>query len=267
MAHPRRAVSSLLGFLLIADVVWVPGSSAWEQCRVARLWTTTAIASCNESFEQSKGEVMSQAPPGWYPDPNNSGSPMYWDGVEWRPDLADEARTIATLSRRYISFGPAIAMAFTRFKDFGGRSSRSEYWWWRLFYALVVNVPLRIGRNADAVATRSCIDSRKSYLTCMVVGHQSPIYMAGLVLTLVFFVPDLAIIVRRLHDIGKNGWWVLVFSGIPLAFLLTPVNTSTAVLVLLVTLVVLVWQLIWLVRVGDDTANQWGMVPQHNRRR
>ena len=41
-----------------------------------------------------------------------------------------------------------------------------------------------------------------------VIGHNSNIL--GMLYCLAVFIPNLAVIVRRLHDIGKSGWWILI---------------------------------------------------------
>jgi len=84
-----------------------------------------------------------------------------------------------------MTFGEAISDGFSKYATFSGRSSRSAYWWWILFYVLVI-----IGASIlDAAA-------------------KTPIF-AGLV-WLAFFLPNLAVLVRRLHDTDRSGWWVLI---------------------------------------------------------
>lgn len=80
-----------------------------------------------------------------------------------------------------VSFPDAIKMAFEQYANFNGRSSRSEYWWWVLFTSL---------------------------LGIIVSLFQSEI-ISGLVY-LGIFLPSIAVGVRRLHDIGKSGWWYLI---------------------------------------------------------
>jgi len=84
-----------------------------------------------------------------------------------------------------MSFGEAIRDGFTKYATFSGRSSRSAYWWWILFYVLVA-----IGVSIlDAAAGTGVI--------AIIVG-------------LGFFLPNLAVLVRRLHDTDRSGWWVLI---------------------------------------------------------
>jgi uncharacterized membrane protein YhaH (DUF805 family) len=204
---------------------------------------------------------MSQAAPGWYPNPSRPDRFLYWDGAQWRTGPDEEV--LAPKERRYISFIPAIGMGFTRWKDFAGRSSRSEYWWWRLFIWLVTYLPTRLGGSVSSATVQACAKGHKSYLSCSVFASHSPMYLLGLLLTLALLVPDLAITVRRLHDIGKSGWWVIAFIAVPQLLIFFPINLGSAGLFILLDLVTTIWMIVWTVRVGEGSANQWGMVPQH----
>lgn len=126
--------------------------------------------------------------------------------------------------RQYtVSFGQAISRAFSNYATFTGRASRSEFWWWQLFVFLVILIPLilLITGMASFAASESYYDSYyDSYHT---PAHSSlDIYrglfagvgLIGLVLygiiCLGLFIPNLAMVWRRLHDIGRSGMWYLL---------------------------------------------------------
>ncbi|WP_286828716.1 MULTISPECIES: DUF805 domain-containing protein [Kordiimonas] len=88
-----------------------------------------------------------------------------------------------------MGFGSAVATAFKKYATFSGRASRSEYWWFFLFYIL-------------AFMAASFID--------VAMGNVESGIMGWIVL-LILFLPTIAISVRRLHDINMSGWWYLVF--------------------------------------------------------
>jgi len=88
-----------------------------------------------------------------------------------------------------MGFGKAVATAFKKYVTFSGRASRSEYWWFFLFYVLVL-------------VAAGMLDAA--------VGNLEQGYI-GYAVILVMFVPNISISVRRLHDINMSGWWYLVF--------------------------------------------------------
>lgn len=85
-----------------------------------------------------------------------------------------------------MSFSQAVQSGFQNYANFSGRALRSEYWWWVVF-AIV---------SAVIVAA---IDAA--------LGASS---LLSYVYSLALLLPGLAVSVRRLHDRGRTGWWMLV---------------------------------------------------------
>ncbi|MBL4805477.1 MAG: DUF805 domain-containing protein [Alphaproteobacteria bacterium] len=85
-------------------------------------------------------------------------------------------------------FAYAITKGFTWYVNFKERSARYEFWYWTLFSFLV---------NLVAGLADGSLLSGGS-------GLASSIVSLGLLL------PGLAVSVRRMHDIGRTGWWVLI---------------------------------------------------------
>ena len=83
--------------------------------------------------------------------------------------------------------------AFKKYAVFGGRSRRMEYWSFVLFnfvvFVVLAGIDALLGTCSSAAG----------------VGLLSGIYV------LATLVPILALTVRRLHDIDRSGWWVLVY--------------------------------------------------------
>ena len=90
-----------------------------------------------------------------------------------------------------MSFTDSIITVLSKFVDFSGRASRSEYWW---FYLATLIVSFGLG----------IVDS-------ILFGWdlEDPMWLSD-IFNLVIFLPILAAGVRRIHDHGKSGWFILV---------------------------------------------------------
>ena len=97
-----------------------------------------------------------------------------------------------------MTFGGAVRTVLANYADFSGRASRAEYWYW-ILAVLVVSVALALVDGA---------------VIAPMLGFEPFAPEAGRPLGLLFslavLVPSLAVAVRRLHDIGRSGWWLLI---------------------------------------------------------
>lgn len=116
-----------------------------------------------------------------------------------------------------------------KYATFGGRARRAEYWWFALFYGLIL-----------IAAT---------VLDVAVLGQSAPedapfgppgIGLAGSLAVFAFLIPSIAVSIRRMHDLDRSGWWVLVG--------LTPIIGSIILL-------------IWFCTRGTQGANAYGEDP------
>ena len=85
----------------------------------------------------------------------------------------------------------AIKTVFSKYADFRGVASRSEYWWFSLFsfiVAVVLDLLMGDANNPNAVASG-----------------------VSLVWSLGILIPSLALSVRRFHDAGFSGKWLLLY--------------------------------------------------------
>ena len=96
-----------------------------------------------------------------------------------------------------MNFQDAVKTCFQKYATFSGRAARSEYWFFVLFN-LLLSMVLGI---ADAAAF-----SHVDPLTGKMVQTQ----VLGNIAALITLLPSLAVAVRRLHDLGKSGWFVLI---------------------------------------------------------
>jgi len=82
--------------------------------------------------------------------------------------------------------------ALRKYAVFNGRSRRSEYWYFTLFYALI-SIAVTILEFSMGMSI-----------------EQGGSGILGLILTFGFLVPSIAVAVRRMHDVGKSGWFCLI---------------------------------------------------------
>lgn len=83
-------------------------------------------------------------------------------------------------------------VVFENYANFSGRARRSEYW-----YFLLMNMIIAIGAIIiDSVSGLNIAPLPYGY-----------VYFAYLLLTLL---PGFAVAIRRLHDVGKSGWFFLI---------------------------------------------------------
>lgn len=97
-----------------------------------------------------------------------------------------------------------ILMPLKRYVDFSGRSRRKEFWTWYLFVMIMYFVLMYLDAALGLGGTAT------GYAEGGSVGFN----MTGGLLTILFmlavFIPNIAVAVRRMHDIGKSGWMVLI---------------------------------------------------------
>lgn len=85
-----------------------------------------------------------------------------------------------------------------RYADFNGKATRSQYWYFVLFYVLLSIVLVLI----DTFVVNPLLG--------MNIQEASQGGILQMVFALALIIPTIAIGVRRLHDIGKSGWWMLI---------------------------------------------------------
>ncbi|AWZ09222.1 MULTISPECIES: DUF805 domain-containing protein [unclassified Streptomyces] len=104
-----------------------------------------------------------------------------------------------------------------KYVDFSGRARRQEFWMFFLF-------------NLAALIVVAILDA--------VIGTSPLLYSLYALAT---FLPNLGLAVRRLHDQGKSGWWVLVG---------------------LIPLVGFIWAIVLMATEGQPNPNQYGPSPK-----
>src|ERR1022692_1043852 len=113
------------------------------------------------------------------------------------------------------------------YAGFSGRARRKEYWMYALFAIIFAIVAMLIDRILGTTFTMKGINLPYGYIY--------------LVYVLAVLIPGFAVLVRRLHDIGKSGWLFLIC---------------------LIPLVGAIWMLVLLCTDGNIGANKYGPNPK-----
>ena len=105
-----------------------------------------------------------------------------------------------------MSFFDAVASAFKRNLEFSGRSSRSEFWYFILFFILLYMLTFSLSINE---LDQFYEHDPEEFLS----NSLNSLFGLAFILTLM---PSISISVRRFHDINMSGWWYAVLQILPL---------------------------------------------------
>lgn len=128
-----------------------------------------------------------------------------------------------------------------KYVDFSGRARRKEYWMFSLINGIISCTLLSLAAVFSILSFESG-DNTLFQVISLLFSLLLNLY------SLAVIIPTIAVLVRRLHDIGKSGlcaFWLLL--------LVIP----------LVNLIIAVVFLIFLVRDSQPGTNQFGPNPKH----
>ena len=114
--------------------------------------------------------------------------------------------------------------ALKRWNDFNGRSRRMEYW---IFLAINIGIEVVLSFLDAMLGMRSASTG---------IGPLGGLY------SLVVLIPGIAVTIRRLHDTGRSGWWILIA---------------------LVPIIGGIWLLVLMVLDSHKESNAWGPSPKY----
>lgn len=102
-----------------------------------------------------------------------------------------------------------MLMPLKRYADFSGRSRRMEFWMWVVFQFLIGIAFLIL-----VIALGGAAIMGGDLQAGMAMGGIILIlYLLYLLMMLIFFIPSLAVTIRRLHDTNRSGWWIMLYWG------------------------------------------------------
>ncbi len=106
-----------------------------------------------------------------------------------------------------MNFIQSISTCMRKYVTFSGRATRSEFWWFYLFTVLVNLVAT--SQASSFVPTlldgQDMTENESSYF----LNNFFFLYLSTIT-SLILLLPSLAVAVRRLHDVGRSGLWILI---------------------------------------------------------
>ena len=99
-----------------------------------------------------------------------------------------------------MGFVKATKSYFLKWIDFSSRSPRSEYWWGTLgatLIALIVSIPIGVVVGIVSIGMDFDAETAANFVTVPI--------------QIFFTIAGIALGVRRLHDLNKSGWWMLLY--------------------------------------------------------
>lgn len=143
-----------------------------------------------------------------------------------------------------MGFFSAIKSCYGKSFTFSGRAPRSEYWWFVLFQLLI-----GIGFSLWAIGyffANPQIYQQAKLDGALPTEIMNNVWIFSAAHFLLIFMPGLSVLVRRLHDTDRSGWWYFI------AFL---------------PLIGAIWLLVLLCLPGSNRRNTYGPDPLGPRRR
>ena len=114
-----------------------------------------------------------------------------------------------------------------KYADFNGRARRKEYWMWTLYYTVILLFAIILDNALG--------------LNFELLGQNLGYGWLYVTIGITHLIPGLGIVVRRLHDVGKSGWFYLI---------------------ILIPLIGFIWIIVLFCTEGVKEDNKWGSNPK-----
>lgn len=154
---------------------------------------------------------------------------------------------------------------FKHYADFSGRARRKEFWFFTLFN-FIIFLALSIGYVVQIAALAIQDPDMDDPMVLILKMFTSPFFIILLIYSLAVFIPTLAVSVRRLHDIGRSGTWLIIYYGISftLGFFTSiwDVTTLIGIIAFLASIALFVVYIVWMATDSKPGDNEWGNNPK-----
>lgn len=156
-----------------------------------------------------------------------------------------------------------------QYVDFEGRARRKEYWWFMLINFIISMILIicwlaptfKMGFEA-ATSGNTDFDQQGAILTML----KNPFLYIYLLYYIAVLIPGIAVLVRRLHDIGKSGFWAFLICGGSflgnIASILKTTNVGLYYGLAFACLVICIISLVWMFTDSQYGPNKYGPNPK-----
>lgn len=156
-----------------------------------------------------------------------------------------------------------------QYVDFEGRARRKEYWWFILINFIITLIlficwlapTFKMGFEA-AASGNTDFDPQEAIPTIL----KNPFMYIYILYYMAMLIPGIAVLVRRLHDIGKSGFWAFFILGGSLlgniASIFQTTNVGLYLGLALASLVICIISLVWMFTDSQYGPNKYGPNPK-----
>jgi uncharacterized membrane protein YhaH (DUF805 family) len=123
-----------------------------------------------------------------------------------------------------MNFVEAVSTVFKKYFDFKSRSGRAEFWYYTLFIFIFTIITMLVD----------------IFILNIPAEAAGPV---NVIFSLITLIPSISVTARRLHDIGKSGWWQLI----------------------MLTIIGIIPLIYWCCKKGDESRNKYGFNPYDAR--
>jgi uncharacterized membrane protein YhaH (DUF805 family) len=137
-----------------------------------------------------------------------------------------------------MNFPGAIKVGFSKYSNFRGRATRSEFWYWVLFTSFVY-----LGLNVFI----------SGFGLSLFAGA-----VAMAIMDLLLLLPSVAITARRLHDTNRSGWWQGIGVALYIGILVLP-GVANRQLTGILPVVAFIALIVFLTKASDPMPNRFDL--------
>ena len=149
-----------------------------------------------------------------------------------------------------MTFIDSVKTCFKKILDVQGRASRSEYWWFMLFFAFV-----------PALTMYGLIFIVSSLLALLGIEN-FPIESLAIVIVVLVFAPVVIAVttvsVRRLHDLNKSGWYIAIYYALDLIAIIPGISPTLSNALLWISTGLFFYLIVIFMFKGSNNKNKYG---------